>query len=253
MRHGDNKLGLLMLAALIAPGPLLGAPGSTETQRRPIVTPIDSLILGESGTVIVEATADGEGKATDVRVEQSSNHPRLDEAAVTYVSGMSIASGELPENMRGGGLAVQIPITFHKPRHAIPQERAVELIRMSCREALTELESSTRPIEGTAILATPPIADVVPLYLPDVASYAKLKNAPETDRERVLQEVFPGVTSYSTAVIGLEVAFEPIALLARSGMNKCREHADMRFVDALFPAPSSGSEDAGNAPKGSDG
>ncbi len=235
MRHGARKGALLVLGALFLPGPLSGSPAGAETKNRPFFPPIESLILGESGTVIVEATADKEGKATDVRVGQSSNYERLDEAAVDYVSQMSIASGELPENMRGGGLAVRIPITFPRPRHVIPPERADELMRMSCREALNEIDSSPRPTGGAAILAAPPISEVVPLLVPDVATYAKLKNAAEAEQERVLQEAFPGVPDYSTAVIGLEVAYEPVARMARVGLDRCRANGEVRFIDAFFP------------------
>lgn len=104
-----------MLGALFLPGPLSGSPAGAETKNRPFFPPIESLILGESGTVIVEATADKEGKATDVRVGQSSNYERLDEAAVDYVSQMSIASGELPGNMRGAASPSGYPSPFRDP------------------------------------------------------------------------------------------------------------------------------------------
>ena len=41
--------------------------------------------LGETGTVVLEALVDPSGRATDVKVVQSSGFPRLDQAAVDGV------------------------------------------------------------------------------------------------------------------------------------------------------------------------
>jgi protein TonB len=54
------------------------------TSHQPEYPPV-SRRLGEAGTVVLEALVDPSGRATDVKVVQSSGFPRLDQAAVDGV------------------------------------------------------------------------------------------------------------------------------------------------------------------------
>lgn len=112
---------LALVALLLVWCPPLRAQTATDfsapsVARSPVQYPPDAVSAGEEGTVMVALEVDGSGRAHDARIDESSGHPRLDEAALLSVSRWSFR----PATRKGEPVAqrIRVPVAFRLDREA---------------------------------------------------------------------------------------------------------------------------------------
>ncbi|MFN9966444.1 MAG: energy transducer TonB [Lysobacteraceae bacterium] len=186
--------------------------------------PVHSYLRKEFGTVRLELGADSEGNASEVRVLESSGHPRLDTAAFHQVSGLSISSGELTEDMRNGRVKKQVQVTFPARLHNLSDDRITALTAMTCGEAMKEFGEKVGGATGTALVLVPPFSDVLPVLSPFVEVYAELVNTPPEEIDR----------TFNGQMLAADVMLGPVVHHLSRVQKHCEGHPDQLFLDSIF-------------------
>ncbi|MEO8747305.1 MAG: energy transducer TonB [Rhodanobacter sp.] len=134
----------LVVACLSANAQATVGPTYPSVIHAPLKYPPSAVSAREEGTVLVIAEVDASGRAVDAKVEESSGHPDLDEAALQSISGWSFS----PAMKDGKPIAhrVRVPINF--------QLRPQTMDSSSLREAIPAMESILLEILGSQIWLT---------------------------------------------------------------------------------------------------